>query len=303
MPRNLHIGLDRPNSHLNCTDILGAQPQCVKFTTNRIGHNPLNPTYKLQTVEYLAPEPTRYIKDPLHIDDIEGTRPQKKKQLDIATRDIMNIKDIEGTGANFGHQVKERNMDKVKNYNPMDYRDVTNVDFRTTRVVDPLNPTYLVKDDDNKCVKIGPVDGSIPVTLPPPRKDTNFVNTSLTTTDIHGCKTSTKGLGSFHTRERREVKKTNITSDIFGAQPDTLKKSPTTTRRTHPLMPDYQMPGRNEITDPNNGYGERQKKENNTLKNAAAASLGINEGSKLYSASRKGSEHGGSQQAASVHGS
>ena len=73
--------------------------------------------------------------------------------------------------------------------------------------------------------------------------------TSLTTTDIHGCKTTTKGLGSFHTRERREYKKTNITSDINGAQPDTLKKSPETTRRTHPLMPDYQMPGRLDIAN------------------------------------------------------
>lgn len=47
VPRNLHIGLDKPSLNLKTDDIYFANPQCVKFTTMRIGHNPLNPTYKL----------------------------------------------------------------------------------------------------------------------------------------------------------------------------------------------------------------------------------------------------------------
>ena len=35
----------------------------------------------------------------MSIDDIPGTRPLKKKQLDFSTREIMDIKDIEGTKA------------------------------------------------------------------------------------------------------------------------------------------------------------------------------------------------------------
>lgn len=35
----------------------------------------------------------------MDIDDIPGTRPLKKKQLDFSTRNIMDIKDIEGTAA------------------------------------------------------------------------------------------------------------------------------------------------------------------------------------------------------------
>jgi hypothetical protein len=35
----------------------------------------------------------------MSIDDIPGTRAVKKKVLDIATRDVMNIQDIEGTKA------------------------------------------------------------------------------------------------------------------------------------------------------------------------------------------------------------
>jgi hypothetical protein len=52
----------------------------------------------------------------------------------------------------------------------------------------------------------------------------------MTTADIHGCNIGTKGLGNFHTRVRREYKNTNITSDIFGAHPGSLKKSPVTIR-------------------------------------------------------------------------
>ena len=39
----------------------------------------------------------------MFIDDIPGSRPAKKKQLDIATRDLMNISDIEGTKARPRH--------------------------------------------------------------------------------------------------------------------------------------------------------------------------------------------------------
>jgi hypothetical protein len=77
----------------------------------------------------------------------------------------------------------------------------------------------------------------------------------LKTGDIHGCAIGTKGLGNFHTRERRGFKNTNITSDIIGAQPGTLKKSPDTKRQTHPLDPNYQMPGRLELTNINDAFG------------------------------------------------
>jgi len=51
----------------------------------------------------LEPEQTRFIRDQMFIDDIPGSRPAKKKQLDIATRDLMNISDIEGTKARPRH--------------------------------------------------------------------------------------------------------------------------------------------------------------------------------------------------------
>ena len=44
-------------------DIKWSKPKCVKFTTSRIGGNPLNPQYKLQSVEYVDPEPLKFIRD------------------------------------------------------------------------------------------------------------------------------------------------------------------------------------------------------------------------------------------------
>ena len=77
-------------------------------------------------------------------------------------------------------------------------------------------------------IEIGEVIGNKPKVLPNPRKDTNFLATSLQTKDIHGCASGTKGLGSFHDKERRSYKTTNATEDIYGACPGSLKKSPVT---------------------------------------------------------------------------
>jgi hypothetical protein len=72
-------------------------------------------------------------------------------------------------------------------------------------------PTYIIRDDDDKQITIGPVAGSTSYTLPPERQDPNFTGVALKTNDIIGCATSTKGLGNFHTRIRRGFLTTNVT--------------------------------------------------------------------------------------------
>ena len=166
----------------------------------------------------------------------------------------MKIGDIEGTCATIRHPDRP-----VKNqqYDPINYRDVTHAEFKTKRCTNPLQPTYMFRaNDDKTLVEIGAVAGSTPCVLPPPRQDQNFVKTSLTTTDIHGCAIGTKGLYNFHTRERRDHPKSCVTSDIFGANPGSLKKAPQTLRDTNPLNPNYQMPGRNELTNINDAFGK-----------------------------------------------
>ena len=79
------------------------KPNCVKFTTTRIGGDPLNPTYKVAQVEQRPFTPPRYVRDHMEIDDIDGARPKKVKQNDIKTREIMKLDDIEGTKATVRH--------------------------------------------------------------------------------------------------------------------------------------------------------------------------------------------------------
>ena len=206
----------------------------------------------------MQPEPCKFVRDQLNIDDIPGTKPTKKRQLDIQTRDVMNIQDIEGTKARQRHAPRP-NAETQAKYNALDYRDVTHCDFKSTRTTNPLEPTYVHREEDGKLVDIGNVPGSKPCVLPPPRTDQEWVNKSLKTTDIHMCAIGTKGLGNFHTRDRRSYLHTNDIKDIGGAQSGSLKKGPMTKRQTHPLDPDYQMPGRNELSNINDAFGKKNQ--------------------------------------------
>lgn len=66
--------LNKPNYGNKTSDIFGASPQCVKFQSNRAGNDPLNPVYNLSKVEYKPPTPTKFRRDSMALDDIEGTR-------------------------------------------------------------------------------------------------------------------------------------------------------------------------------------------------------------------------------------
>ena len=66
----------------------------------------MNPTYNLQSVSYLQPEPLKFIRDQQNIDDIEGTRAAVKKHLNVDTREVLKISDIEGTKARVRHPTR-----------------------------------------------------------------------------------------------------------------------------------------------------------------------------------------------------
>ena len=94
-PRMLHIGLsNKPEYNLSNSDIEGSKTQIFKFQTKREPHNPLNPNYKLPSFTYVPPEPPRFIRDGMAVDDIEGSKPLVKKKF--APRDTLNCFDIEG---------------------------------------------------------------------------------------------------------------------------------------------------------------------------------------------------------------
>lgn len=75
----LHVGLNKPEFNLTNRDIPGSWPSWNRFFTTREPSNPLNPTYKLASFEYVPPEPVPFKRDPLAVDDIDGARPVEKR--------------------------------------------------------------------------------------------------------------------------------------------------------------------------------------------------------------------------------
>jgi len=96
-PRMLHYPLDKPRYNLTNDDIEGSKPNIVKFKSTRQPCNPLTPKYKLQVVEFVPPEPPKFIRDGMQIDDIQGVR--AKKRPERAERDPLKVVDIEGAKA------------------------------------------------------------------------------------------------------------------------------------------------------------------------------------------------------------
>ena len=61
--------------------------------------NPLTPDYPLPSFQSAEHPVPKFIKDPLHHDDIDGSTIKPKKQF--ATRDILAVDDIEGARPNW----------------------------------------------------------------------------------------------------------------------------------------------------------------------------------------------------------
>ncbi len=232
-PRALHIGLNKPETNLTNQDIEGSEPHCVHFTGKRPYNNPLNPTYSLPKVEMRPITPPKFLRDSIAHDDIEGSKP--KKVAYYKTRDIMQLDDIEGSRS------KNLTNDRKAQYSNMDYKDVTHTQFKSKRSTNPLNPTYKVRNEDNKPMSIGEIDGNKPQGLP--NRTKGDVSQSLSTKDIEGAMASTKGLGTFANRDRKHFRETNAVQDIPGSQVGSLKKAPVTQRISNPLNPEYVSPG------------------------------------------------------------
>ena len=48
-------------------------------------------------------------------------------------------------------------INKQQIIDQMNYRDVTDVDFKTKRTTNPLNPSYVARDDNGTIIQIGEV--------------------------------------------------------------------------------------------------------------------------------------------------
>lgn len=220
-----------------------------------MGGNPLNPTYKVAEVEKRAITPPRYMRDQMEIGDIEGAKPKKNKLEGIKTREANKIDDIEGTKALPRHAPRNNSG----GYNVYDYSDITKQQFVSSRISNPLNPSYTIRDEDGNLCDIGEVSGSKPQKQHLERKDNKQLIKSLRTDDIAGAMSGSKGLGVFaESHQRKDYKQSNRTDDIEGAHSGSLKKAPTTNRISNPLDPTYDLLGGKE-GNPIDAYGGKTK--------------------------------------------
>lgn len=73
-------------------DIEKSWPKWNKFDTSRDPSNPLNPVYKLAKVEYVKPDPPKYIRDSMIVTDIDGAKPKIERIMN--TRETNKVTDI-----------------------------------------------------------------------------------------------------------------------------------------------------------------------------------------------------------------
>ena len=112
----------------------------------------MNPVYKLSAVEIRPPTPTSLRRDPLHIDDIEGTRSRRTWKGGEQPRSVNQLDDIAGTRSIIRHVPRKRDFSFTQN----DYNDVTRMEPKSKRCTNPLMPEYTGIGNE----KIGPVEGS-----------------------------------------------------------------------------------------------------------------------------------------------
>ena len=88
-PRVLHFELNKPEYNLNNKDIEKSVPCVNQFKSTRQPYNPLEPVYKLQSFEFVKPQPNKFIRDNMAIEDIKGVHPKPRSTKPI--RDLMKI--------------------------------------------------------------------------------------------------------------------------------------------------------------------------------------------------------------------
>jgi hypothetical protein len=97
-------------------------------------------------------------------------------------------------------------------YSSFNYDDVTKNTFKTSRNVNPLAPTYVIRDENGQPAPYGEIPGSSPTKLPQ-RKDENYFG-NLNVRDIPGTAANSKRLGAFHSTARRDFFNPTDASDI-----------------------------------------------------------------------------------------
>eukprot|EP00761_Pharyngomonas_kirbyi_P007084 gb/GECH01007093.1/.p1 GENE.gb/GECH01007093.1/~~gb/GECH01007093.1/.p1 ORF type:complete len:430 (+),score=113.73 gb/GECH01007093.1/:1-1290(+) len=231
----------KPNNRIvRNDDIELSYPKNKGFKTNRVV-DPLTPDYPLPSYkeEYVPPPPFK--RDPLRIDDIEGTRPAKGIYSKPFRRDTLDCSDI-----NINTPSKRKTIS-----DPLKTDDITKGKFKTRRVTDPMNPSYKIYTRKFKDTEITPSQSFETVNIEPvnskPPSKLERIQThqpySLRTDDIpHMRRKETHHVDWCFPEHRRQYRKINDLQGIDGASPSGKHSTFKTVskRVTDPLNPSYQ---------------------------------------------------------------
>ncbi|KAM3146328.1 hypothetical protein pb186bvf_001673 [Paramecium bursaria] len=244
--RQLIKSSNRQDLQLYNSDIKGSHPQKVQFVTGRQSSNPLEPVYKLPAFQQVEPIQNKFLRDSIQVHDIHGAKPQM--QSDKLKKTPYIYEDIDGSHPKQRFIPNGRQIQIYQDYvDSMAVKDInTYMLHKSTRVTNPLEPEYIVRDEDGNKMTVGQVDGSRTKQLHPIQIN-KFASSSLATQDIHGAQAGTHSQQFLRYNERKDYRSTNNVKDIEGVSAGSLKKGITTIRQLNPLQPAYQIPGSTEI--------------------------------------------------------
>ncbi len=150
-PRPLGFAADGADRALRNRDIEHCYPESKLFSTPRVV-NPLNPVYNLPPCKNQLPPPEAPKRDPLSIDDIDGARAKRRRELshnnsnnNHIVRDTLNTSDIPlSTAGSLSAARKRHTVSRM-----METKDITHPPeldvepfLKNPRGTDPLNPVY-----------------------------------------------------------------------------------------------------------------------------------------------------------------
>lgn len=252
-PKALYQYLTKPDYSLSNRDIEHSSPMKMStFNTSR--HvNPLSPDYPLPSANPICFPSTipKFLRDNINVNDIQGAHPRQRHNKYI--RDNMLAYSCDAK--------TRKKIDKREVYDNIDYSDISKKNGLSNRCVNPLDPVYNVRYNDEENYIHGEIEGSKPSSF----SKFNIVSTNLTTEDIEGAQANTLNYYKQWKDKHNGKHFAYSLPEIEKSQSNTLKKGMTTSRCINPLEPDYQLLDRNSSSNNTiiNSKIEKKRYQNN----------------------------------------
>lgn len=102
----------------------------------------------------------------------------------------MNLLNIQQIGDIQGTKPRDRTFNRTDKYEAINYRDVTHDQFKSQRTTNPLEPSYIVRNEHGSTETIGKIENNSAFQIPTRKRGP--LSSNLDTSDIIGAQASTK---------------------------------------------------------------------------------------------------------------